>query len=219
MRGIRSTAARLLPLLALALPPLALADPVDDRLAALRKGAGAGGCRVAPFTQTYIPAGFGTGRGQAGRITIDPPSRFRFDYDEPKGRAFAIDGSRLTVLDPGTKTATRRSLSDSERLRYPLFDVLAGRRPAGFRLEEKPGKSEIRIDATPIVPDDDLAWGSIALSPNGRKVRRVEWKDSEGNLNRFELGDAARSKDCSSPLFSPAPEGWRIEGEGRGGVP
>lgn len=111
-----------------------LADPVDDRLAAIRKTLAAGGCREAGFRQTYVPAGMGSGRAQAGSIVLSPPERIRFEYDEPKGRAFAVDGATVTAVDPASRTVSRRELTAGERARYPLFDLVVGRRPPGFRV-------------------------------------------------------------------------------------
>ena len=185
---------------------------VDDYLANLRKGLRPRGCRQAGFTQTYIPNGFATGRAQAGRMVISTPSRIRFEYEDPKGRMFALDGAQVTAIDPGTRSVTKRTMSNEERIRYPLFDIAVGARPLGFHLDVIAIDGSVRLEARPNRPTDDLVWGAVDLGKDGRNVRRVEWKDAEGNLNRFDLGELIPFDDCSSQTFRPAsPEGFQVD--------
>lgn len=199
-------------LLLLGTTALAAPPAVETRLAQIRKAVGGDGCRAAAFTQTYIPAGFGTGRGQAGRIVLSPPGRIRFEYDEPKGRLFALDGETVSAADPATSTLTRRRIAAEERARMPLFDLVLGRVPAGFRLAATTAEGEPRLEATPENPTDDLAWGAVTLSADGKRVTRVEWRDGEGNVNRFDLAPLVPRKDCPAVLFAPKlPDGWTLD--------
>ncbi len=190
---------------------------IDDDLRAIEKAFGANGCRETGFVQTYIPNGFATGRGQSGRLVLRPPEKIRFEYAEPKGRLFALSGSTVAIVDPASKTVTKRKIAAEEKARYPLFDLAAGRRPAGFRLERNMVEGDLRLEATPIEPKDEIAWGAVFLSKDRKSVRRLEWKDAEGNLNRFDLADLRPLADCSDALFSPAtPGGFRANDERTG---
>jgi len=193
---------------------LAAGPTAETLLAGIRKELGQG-CHEASFVQTYVPVGFGTGRGQAGRLVITPPERIRFEYAEPKGRVFTVDGDRVTTLEPDSKSWRTEQISAEERARQPLFTLVLGRRPDGFRLETETVDGDPALVVVPEHPTDDLARGRAVFTHDGRRIRRIEWEDAEGNQNRFELERLAPLRDCPDSLFRPPlPAGWRVEGDG-----
>ncbi|HEY0162388.1 MAG TPA: outer membrane lipoprotein chaperone LolA [Edaphobacter sp.] len=93
----------------------ALIQRVDEhynRLASLR----------ARYTEHY--AGMGLDRTESGTLLLKKPGRMRWNYDQPAGKVFILDGKFAWFYTPGDPQVQRIPASKLDDLRSPLRFLL-----------------------------------------------------------------------------------------------
>ena len=93
----------------------ALLRKVDDhynRLSSLR----------AHYTERY--AGMGIDRTESGTLLLKKPGRMRWNYDQPAGKVFVLDGKFAWFYTPGDDQAQRIPAKQLDDLRSPLRFLL-----------------------------------------------------------------------------------------------
>jgi outer membrane lipoprotein carrier protein len=92
-----------------------LAQRVDayyNRLGSLR----------ADFTETY--EGMGIRREESGTLLLRKPGKMRWNYSQPQGKVFILDGKYGWFYTPGDAQAERLKASNLDDLRSPLRFLL-----------------------------------------------------------------------------------------------
>lgn len=168
---------------------------------------------TARFDQVVLDETGETIQESKGRLWIERPDKFRWDYDTPYKQEIVGDGERLWVYDEDLKQVTVRPLAGG-LLDTPAV-LLAGR----GHLEEQ---FTVKDDGV----KDKLAW--VELSPKHKdsgfekvrlgfergRLRRFELIDSLGQTTRYTLRDGLENKPISAARFSfTPPPGVDVVGE------
>jgi outer membrane lipoprotein-sorting protein len=147
------------------------------------------GPTTATFTQTYTPAGFSSGDEESGFFSLWLPRCLRWNYEEPDEKSFLLcedevwlwnigeDSGRYKRIDPGQEPGLDLLLVDVARLqeRYSA---------SSEKLAD--GTFEISLSTT---PEQGGLSAKINLDPTRNQVIAMEYRDKEGNLTRFEIGE------------------------------
>ena len=205
----------LLALLPLAVTPAPAPKSSPDVAAALSRVAavyGDGAAHIAPFTQTYTPAGFATARRETGTIWIQAPQRLRFDYTGSEKKVFTYDAGEGRLFTPEDRQLTIRKLSAEERSRLPivfLSDPSELERQYAITLESGDGGGT-RALLTPRSPRPDLAWLRLSIAADGT-IQALAYEDSSGSRSEFRFEAWRKEKPRSAADYRiTGPPGTRI---------
>jgi outer membrane lipoprotein carrier protein len=191
----------------------AVAAPAPSGVESLRRFFADVNRYTARFDQVVVDETGETIQESKGRLWIERPDKFRWDYDTPYKQEIVSDGERLWVYDEDLKQVTVRPL-EGGLLDTPAV-ILAGR----GRLEQQ---FTIKDDGV----KDELAW--VELSPKHKdsgfekvrlgfeqgRLRRFELIDSLGQTTRYSLSDGLENKPISAERFSfTPPPGVDVVGE------
>src|SRR5580692_5686824 len=76
----------------------------------------------AGFTESY--AGMGMQRSESGTLLLEKPGRMRWDYSNPPGKVFLLDGKYAWFYAPGEPQIQRMQAKELDDLRSPLRFLL-----------------------------------------------------------------------------------------------
>ncbi len=130
----------------------ALIQRVDEhynRLASLR----------ARYTEHY--AGMGLDRTESGTLLLKKPGRMRWNYDQPAGKVFILDGKFAWFYTPGDPQVQRIPASKLDDLRSPLRFLL--------------GHTQLKKELANLTITSDSYGIHIAGVPRGmeQRIRRL----------------------------------------------
>lgn len=221
----------------LALPGLASGQTALDRgdagdgspeaawrtLAEVRDSLVESGPTRASFTQTYIPAGFSTGDQESGTLSIHLPDCLRWDYTEPYPKSFLLCGETAHLWNPEDGTGRRYSV---DREREPGLDlVLLGIDELKHRYrvaseDGEQGRRAVRLaplgdtarrDAGPTASGEVVIQeATLVVDPESDRLVTLSYRDDEGNVTRFEIGDY-RAIDTQGVFSPPGDIEWTEE--------
>ena len=110
----------------------------------------------AHYTERY--AGMGMDRTESGTLLLKKPGRMRWNYDQPVGKVFVLDGKYAWFYTPGDAQAQRIPAKQLDDLRSPLRFLLGHTQlqkeldnltvmpeGAGFRITGVPKGMEQRV--------------------------------------------------------------------------
>ena len=168
---------------------------------------------TAQFTQVVVDEGGEVIQESKGRLWIERPNKFRWNYEAPYKQQIISDGERLWVYDEDLRQVTVRPLKEG-LLETPAA-LLAGK-----------GRLEQRFNVKDAGTTDGLAW--VELTPKGRdggfekvrlgfrddQLRMFELVDGLGQTTRYTLHSALENNpiDPSRFTFTPPP-GVDVVGE------
>ena len=215
----------------LALPGLASGQTAGDgspeeawrTLAAVRDSLVEAGATRASFTQTYIPAGFSTGDQESGTLPIHLPASLRTNYPEPYPKSFLLGGETAHLWNPEDGTGRRYSV---DREREPGLDlVLLGieELKQRYRVESEddgegrrtvrlaPSEEPVRTGAGPTGSGEVvIREATLVVDPETERLVALSYRDDEGNVTRFEIGDY-RAIEAQGVFSPPADIEWTEE--------
>lgn len=168
----------------------------------------AAGAQRSEFRQTYVPAGFETGDEEVGAIAVDLPGCLRWDYVGPYPRTYLLCHGVLHHWVHGEETGRRGAIDPREEPGLDLLlldtDELARRYRADLSGEAPQRPSVV------LLPLDEAAPLTRARLDFDAELtlRRLSFRDREGNITRFDLGRFRPLADRA--LFEPPPDiAWR----------
>lgn len=203
--------------LALGVPAFGAEKAADpwSLLEEVRGKLGEGGIKQAEFVQTYVPAGFSKGEEESGKLTLGLPDCLRWDYGEPYPKSFLVCGEEVHYWNPADGTGRRQRI---DRESQPGLDLLL------LPTAELDARYTARISGEAgglvsllLAPRDDridVQEATLKLDRGAGQVSELSFRDREGNLTRFRLGDyvAVRAPGRFQP---PAEITWLDEPESR----
>ncbi|KAB7627519.1 outer membrane lipoprotein chaperone LolA [Alkalilimnicola sp. S0819] len=120
-----------------------------------------------------------------GRMALQRPGRFRWDYREPYEQLILADGQRLWVYDADLEQVTVRSLGDVLGVGPAI--LLSG---DGSELTEAFRLQEVDENWLRLIPrDPDWDFQAIMMYLEGGLPRLLEVDDGMGQITRLELAD------------------------------
>ena len=145
----------------------ALLRRVDDhynRLSSLR----------ARYVERYT--GMGLDRTESGTLLLKKPGRMRWNYDQPKGKLFLLDGKYAWFYTPGDGQAQRMPAKQLDDLRSPLRFLL--------------GRTQLKKELTNVTVTEDSHGIHIAGVPHGmeQRVQRLTLDvTSKGEIQHMKI--------------------------------
>jgi len=168
-------------------------DPVATYFSALKTF-------QANFEQTVVDSNGEQVQQSAGKVWIQKPGRFRWDYRTPYRQLIVADGKRLWTYDEDLEQATVKPVDDA--LSSTPAMLLSGFRPL----------SEV-MNSEPVDSDDGKRWFSLSPRQSDSAVEKVrlafdkdqlviiEVNDSFGNQTRILFSGILRNRELEPGLF------------------
>ena len=141
-----------------------------------------------------------------GRVVLQRPNRFRWDYLEPYEQLVLGDGEKLWHFDADLAQVTVQELGDALG-RSPLSQLMSGT-PIDrlFRVELLGGTPEgAHYRLSPLGPDAE--FGSLELRFRGGELAVLVLEDALGQLTRVEFFDIVTNAEVPADtwIFQPPP--------------
>lgn len=168
-------------------------DPVADYFSSLKTF-------QANFEQTVVDSNGEQVQHSEGKVWIQKPGRFRWDYRTPYRQLIVADGKRLWTYDEDLQQATVKPVDDA--LSSTPAMLLSGFRPL----------SEV-MNSEPLDSDDGKRWFSLSPRQSDSAVEKVrlafdkdqlviiEVNDSFGNQTRILFSGILRNRELEPGLF------------------
>ena len=197
---IHLTAASMILLAALLGPPPAAASPaseVEKYLSGLASWS-------ADFTQTIDDGHGNVLRSAAGRLYLQRPGKFRWDYSEPSEQLILADGKQIWFYDKDLAQANVRDMDTS--LASTPASLLSGS-----------GSVSTQFDVTVLSPSGGLKWFQLVPKHSDTDFQLVRIGFDKGELRSMFLADklnqitqltfsnSKRNVPLAPDLFSFAP--------------
>lgn len=149
-----------------------------------------------------------------GRVWIQRPAHFRWDYAPPAGQQIVSDGERVWIYDVDLEQVTVRDFDTA--LGGTPAELLAGRGDFedNYELTEIGARDGlVWIELYPRV--DDSAFEVVRIGFEGEGLRALELVDGLGQITRIELFEAANNTSIGADMFDfTVPEGVDVIEEG-----
>jgi outer membrane lipoprotein carrier protein len=181
-------------------PAHALAQLVDshyNKLHSLRAG----------FTESY--KGLGIERTESGTLLMLKPGRMRWDYAQPAGKLFLIDGKYAWFYAQGSAQVQRIPAKELDDLRSPLRFLLGHTQLAKelTNLQLAPAENgAFVLSGIPKNMEKRIASFSITAGADG-VIQSMRIEETDGAINTFSFSDEqpnASATDADFVFHAPA---------------
>jgi len=182
------------------------ADPVADYFSSLNTF-------QADFTQTVVDSNGQSLQESQGRVWIQRPGQFRWDYRTPYRQLIVADGERLWTYDEDLEQATVERV-DAALSSTPAM-LLSGFRPLEevmrwSRIGERDGLDWYRLDPK----QKDAAVEQVQIGFDDGQVAVIDVRDGFGNQTRIRFSDIESNKTLGADRFRvELPPGTDIIGD------
>ncbi len=197
LSGAPSVLAQAAPASALDKADLAIVRKVDDHynhLASLRTA----------YTEHY--AGMGMDRTETGTLLLKKPGRMRWNYAEPVGKVFVLDGKFGWFYTPGDAQAQRIPAKQLDDLRSPLRFLL-GHTQLQKELDGltvTPAGSGFAITGVPKGMAERLKLLTLVVTPSGA-IDRMRLEEVDGATTEFTFSQMHEDVPVSDTDFKFTP--------------
>ncbi len=148
-----------------------------------------------------------------GRLWIERPNKFRWNYEEPYKQQIVSDGERLWVYDEDLKQVTVRPLKEG-LLETPAA-LLAGKRKLEERFEIKDAGTDGGFAWAELTPKGkDSGFEQVRLGFQQGRLHTLELLDALGQRTRYALHSALENQPIAPSRFTfTPPPGVDVVGE------
>ena len=168
---------------------------------------------TAQFQQTQIDDAGKPVQESTGRLWIERPNKFRWNYDAPTKQQIVSDGERLWVYDEDLKQVTVRALKQG-LLDTPAM-LLAGRGRIEDQFAVKDIGTQNGLEWVELLPKNkDSGVERVRIGFNDGRIAAFDLLDGLGQTTRYTLRDALENQpiDPNRFKFTPSP-GVDVVGE------
>jgi outer membrane lipoprotein carrier protein len=197
--GRRGRAAALLAAALVLAAPGGAAEPPPG-LERLRKFLGRVQTLRADFTQEIVDADKQVVETARGRVALQRPGRFRWDYESPYERVVLADGEHLWLYEADLQQATVRPLTAG--LGETPAALLTGGREVLERFEvvsSWSGEDLAWVKLKPRSTDSD--FDAVSIGFRGDQPVRLEIDDRLGQQTRIALGAISTNQPLAAGTF------------------
>lgn len=168
----------------------------------------------ADFRQIVVAAEGGAGEEADGRLLLQRPGRFRWDYERPYERVVLADGEQLWLYEADLQQVTVRPLASG--LGETPAALLTGGRDVLRRFEETGAWSGEGLDWVRLKPrSEESDFDSVAIAFAGKRPAQLEIVDRLGQLTRIFLTDVRLNPALDDASFRfEVPDGADVIREG-----
>ncbi len=153
---------------------------------------------VANFRQTMVAPGFSTGDAEEGRVFLDLPECFRWDYSGEFPETFLLCGHLAHTWNEGESSGRRQFLGPEERPGLELLRLEVAELRLKYRAQIEPRESGdtggLVVRLVPFALESPgnagpIRGATLAISSDGSRLAELSYEDDDGNLTRFEFSD------------------------------
>lgn len=166
----------------------------------------------AGFEQELVDAEGAVLQASSGKVWLQRPDRFRWDYREPYPQLIVSDGEKVWVYDSELEQVTVKRL-DRAVGNAPAL-VLSGKRPLkqDFKIRELPAEDGLTwVELTPKQTEADFKSVRVGF---GDSLERMVLHDNFGQITRIRFSDVRRNQRVDPKLFRfDLPDGVDVVGE------
>lgn len=158
----------------------------------------------AEFEQVVLDENLNRVEESTGRMWIERPGRFRWDYDPPLEQQIVSDGDRVWVFDVELDQITVRNLGNALG-RTPAI-LLAGRGDIeeSYEIEDRGVHGKVSFVA--LIPrDSDGNFSEMQLGFENGQLRQLQLADQLGQITRVVFSDNGVNPPLDSGLFDFSP--------------
>lgn len=168
---------------------------------------------TSPFTQTLLDDAGKSVQEAKGRLWIERPNKFRWNYDSPSKQQIVSDGEKLFVYDEDLRQVTVRSLKQG-LLDTPAM-LLAGRGRVEDQFTVKDLGSENGLEWVQLLPKrKDSGIEQVRLGFERGRLKSFEITDGLGQTTRYVLHSGLENQPIDPSRFSfTAPPGVDVVGD------
>jgi outer membrane lipoprotein carrier protein len=165
------------------------------------------------FTQTVTDSNGERLQDAQGRVWMQRPGRFRWDYETPYRQLIVADGEHLWTYDEDLEQATVEPVDDA--LSSTPAMLLSGFRPLDevMRWQEtgtRDGRTWYRLDPK----QQDTAVEEVQIAFDAGQLAIIEVRDGFGNHTRIGFSDITRNQSIDPDRFRiQLPPGTDIIGD------
>lgn len=192
------------------LMPVAHAGAAADRLQTFYKDVKS---LRAGFEQTVTDASGKVMQQARGKMALQRPGKFRWDYERPHEQAIVADGKKIWLYDPDLEQVTVK-LQD-EALGDTPAQLLSNIKPLeqSFRVSELPAKDGLEwVELTP--KSKDTGFDRVRLGFDAKSLARMELVDAFGQTTRLSFAGVERNPRLDANMFTfTPPKGVDVVGE------
>lgn len=165
------------------------------------------------FTQTVTDSNGERVQDAQGRVWMQRPGRFRWDYETPYRQLIVADGERLWTYDEDLEQATVEPVD--EALSSTPAMLMSGFKPLDEVMRwvetgSRDGKTWYRLDPR----QQDSAVEEVQIAFDGGQLAIIEVRDGFGNHTRIDFSDITRNQSIDPDRFRiQLPPGTDIIGD------
>jgi outer membrane lipoprotein carrier protein len=165
----------------------------------------------AGFSETY--AGMGKLRTESGTLLLAKPGRMRWDYSQPAGKLFLLDGKYAWFYTRGTAQAQRIPAKELDDLRSPLRFLLGHtqleKELVNLHLTAAPNGA-FTLTGQPKGQEQRVPRMSITAAADGT-ILAIEAEENDGAITHFSFTGEQVNATAAPELFRfTAPPGVTI---------
>jgi outer membrane lipoprotein carrier protein len=158
----------------------------------------------ADFRQVSTVAGGDAAEKASGRLYLQKPGRFRWDYREPSGQLIVSDGTNVWLFDQELEQVTVKAIDQSLSTTPAL--LLAGKASVAESFDISSAGTREGTDWILLVPKrTDTDFLEFRLGFVRGELRAMELKDKLQQNTRIEFSDVKRNARLGAELFTFKP--------------
>ncbi len=152
------------------------------------------------FTETYH--GMGMERIERGTLLLAKPGRMRWNYAEPAGKLFVMDGKYAYSYTPGDAQAQRYPAKKLDDVRSPLRFLLghAQIQKELTDLTMTPEGSDFRLQGVPKGMEQRVSQVELTVTADGR-IEVMQWRETDGSTTELRLADEQPNPPVTPETF------------------
>jgi outer membrane lipoprotein carrier protein len=167
----------------------------------------------ADFEQTLFDENLSALEDSRGKMYLERPGKFRWDYSAPYPQEIVSDGEKVWIYDSELAQVTVKALGDT-----------LGDTPALLLTSERP--LDESFDIKDLDADDGLAWvelvpkspdatfASVRLGFDGDELRVMALVDSFGQTTKITFAEIVKNPNFNHEIFTfSAPDGVDVLGD------
>lgn len=138
------------------------------------------------FVQSY--EGMGMQRKESGSLLLKKPGRMRWNYSQPAGKIFLLDGQFGYFYTPGQAQATRIPAKELDDLRSPLRFLLGHTRLEKElnNLKIEPNGKGYLLTGTPKGMEKRVSMLSLGVTEDG-VIHTMKMQEVDGAITEFSF--------------------------------
>lgn len=196
-------------LAAISIAPVAKAQSAADAVAlanAVNKHYNSLKSLKVSFVQSY--EGMGMQRKESGSLLLKKPGRMRWNYSQPAGKLFLLDGQYGYFYTPGQTQATRIPAKELDDLRSPLRFLLGHTRVEKElnNMKIEPNGKGYLLSGIPKGMEKRVSMLSIGVTADGF-IHSMKMQEVDGAITEFSFAGEQDNIPVGDQdfVFKPAP--------------